>query len=508
MFLQLCLVYMCTQGVLGTDEISIVDTSEEYTLVEEGGVANLSCTTDQEWFFCLWRHPSGVKECIVSENGTYTSSCAGMEHLEIQGSGKTCSLLVYNVSSHDHGGYMCLFNQAEIFHTARTEIQVGVMTRGRTGLVRTLGDRLEMVEGEMVQLECEGRGAYPAVEFEWEYPGIHTVRDNMTTEYGSHTIHSWSSINYTASLSDNGCTIQCVAIQEYNGVILYRQYHNITLYITQPLSLRSDQVESIGTWAGACLAIILAIIILAIMVIKMIKNNKHTAVGDQKKDDRLAIWTTKTLKRDSSVLASNLSISSYPSNIYKPESNPECKAEVHNSSSSCSSSRTPVSSDTSFETNRSLSEIHQRDTAPCGPVYMYNKTTPPHTEDKPIKLYQPQRLGHFDPSRDVCTGASLEYREDILSPGIYPVPHSITVRQAHNTKIEERESRLQSWEDASIGGASTISVFDCHHGCFSPHNDCDHTLVDNLATDNLYLEESHCSPTGHRYTVKTRDVQL
>ena len=172
----LFLLIFLTCVVLG-DEIRVV-TSEEYVLVPEGGVANLRCTTDQEWFFCLWRHPSGVKECIVQENGTYASACTGMEYLEIQGSDKTCSLLLDNISIQDHGVYMCLFNQAEIFNTARTFVHLLISREAKTSLGKTQGkvlDRLEMVEGEVVELECEGRGGYPATEFTWEYPGVETV---------------------------------------------------------------------------------------------------------------------------------------------------------------------------------------------------------------------------------------------------------------------------------------------------------------------------------------------
>ena len=126
---------------------------------------------------------------------------------------------------------------------------------------------------------------------------------------------------------------------------------------------------------------------------------------------------------------------------------------------------------------------------------------------------------------------------------------------------EDAEARLQSWDAASVGGASVISVFDCHHGCFSPdhsmphcdehqdghfsseqnkrldqhsdqsqrqeqcyHDKSDRILVpmgeppqgqtsENIQTvnsfhDNFYLEQSHCSPTGQRYTVKTRDTHF
>ena len=164
------------------EPMRIVSTSGEHILVKEGGVANLSCRTDQEWFFCLWRHPSGVKECIVQENMTYASACAGREHLDIQGSSKFCSLTVGNVGIQDHGSFMCLLNQADIFHTDRRFIKLEVATPAQILLKKKHDgeelDILELVEGEIAELECEGRRAYPAAHFQWKYPEMQEVLTN------------------------------------------------------------------------------------------------------------------------------------------------------------------------------------------------------------------------------------------------------------------------------------------------------------------------------------------
>ena len=174
----LLLLLVVTCGVLGLNMMKIVKTSGEHVLVKEGGVANISCTTDQEWFFCLWRHPSGIKECSIQENGGYRSVCAGMDHLQVFGSEKFCSLKVENVGVKDHGSFMCLLNQADIFHTDRQFVQLEVATEARMTLRKKLSEEknvLELVEGEMVELECEGRRAYPAPHFQWNVPGKERV---------------------------------------------------------------------------------------------------------------------------------------------------------------------------------------------------------------------------------------------------------------------------------------------------------------------------------------------
>ena len=158
----------------------IVETSGEHVLVKEGGVANISCTTDQEWFFCLWQHPSGVKECSIQENGGYRSVCAGMDHMEMSGSEQFCSLRIQNASVKDHGSFMCLLNQEDIFHTDRKFIQLQVATPAEVMLRKKQSKEknvLELVEGEMVGLECEGKRAFPAPHFQWNLPGIEQVFD-------------------------------------------------------------------------------------------------------------------------------------------------------------------------------------------------------------------------------------------------------------------------------------------------------------------------------------------
>ena len=161
--------------------IRIIETSEERVLVREGGVTSLRCTTDQEWFFCLWRHPRGVKECIVQEDGNYTDVCSGLERLHIVGRNKSCILRIENASVEDKGSFMCLLNQADIFHTDQKTFQVNVATKGVVGIRRRrLGQSLanqtlELLDGEMVELRCECNKAFPAPEYKWTVPGRERV---------------------------------------------------------------------------------------------------------------------------------------------------------------------------------------------------------------------------------------------------------------------------------------------------------------------------------------------
>ena len=65
---------MVVVGWVQGEQMTIVSVSED-VMVREGEGVNLTCATDQDWFFCLWRHPRGVKECSIQEGGGYRSVC-------------------------------------------------------------------------------------------------------------------------------------------------------------------------------------------------------------------------------------------------------------------------------------------------------------------------------------------------------------------------------------------------------------------------------------------------
>ena len=68
------LVMIVVVGWVQGEQMTIVSVSED-VMVREGERVNLTCATDQDWFFCLWRHPRGVKECSIQEGGGYRSVC-------------------------------------------------------------------------------------------------------------------------------------------------------------------------------------------------------------------------------------------------------------------------------------------------------------------------------------------------------------------------------------------------------------------------------------------------
>ena len=166
------------------EKIEIVRTTPTSLLVKQGDSANISCTSDQPWFFCLWRHPTGTKKCSLQEEGQYRSVCSGgpLNNMSVHGDGNTCQLEMNNITVADHGEYMCLLNQAEVFHTDRAVVRVEVATPAQLNL-KISGDMenrrvLDLVEGETARLECEAREAYPAPDYLWNIPDQEAVRGN------------------------------------------------------------------------------------------------------------------------------------------------------------------------------------------------------------------------------------------------------------------------------------------------------------------------------------------
>ena len=84
---------------------------------------------------------------------------------------KRCSLKVANVGLKDHGSYMCLFNQADVFHFDQiyVKLEVAAPAQRRKGLEANI--IFELVDEEIVELECEARRAYAAPDIEWIVSG-------------------------------------------------------------------------------------------------------------------------------------------------------------------------------------------------------------------------------------------------------------------------------------------------------------------------------------------------
>ena len=95
-------------------------------MVRAGDNVTMACDEEEEeeWFFCLWRHPSGGKECSVQEAGTRRRVCdqggAGGQGAVMEvssASSRECDLSLRGLGPGDAGYYMCMLTRAETYHT-------------------------------------------------------------------------------------------------------------------------------------------------------------------------------------------------------------------------------------------------------------------------------------------------------------------------------------------------------------------------------------------------------
>ena len=267
--------------------------SPERVMVRQGENVSLSCSSQQDWFFCLWRHPGGDKECSVQEGGERRTVCGGEERMEVRGTRRHCDLEVRRVSREDGGRYMCMMTQSHSYNThqlwlhlevavpASPNIQLVTMTANMTD------NRVEVVEGETLEAVCGGEGGYPAAQYSWRV--------------GDLSINS-ERINFTGqSIDQTGTNLSCVVAQynTYTGELLYSSSTTITL-IVQPaplyLGLLAQSSSSLVTLSFvAAVLVTLTFSLLAIFLIRRRKSPPPTLSEESGCTDSppSPIWTTK-----------------------------------------------------------------------------------------------------------------------------------------------------------------------------------------------------------------------
>ena len=537
-----CLLAMVALVVGGKKDFNIVQSSPGM-MVKEGSEARLGCMSSQTWFFCLWRPPLGEKECSLQEVGGVRKVCKqGREELEVGGRGSSCTLTIPEITMADHGHFLCMLNQAETFLTARSTVRVEVATEAkiRVRVGKKEKDKVEAVEGEVVELECEARRAHPPPTLTWVVPGG-VPGDAVVEEVGKdegHTSKVVSRLTYRASASDSSSMIQCISSQvdPASSALLFSKESNITLAISQAAPLLSPSLSlpgRVGLITAILLAIALVLLTLFLVLVFIVKKKKKRVSSStplpsppsSKAWKVNPIWMTRESRATVDKMAEN-KLTTQLSHPHTPDAEEEdlhCTVEVHNSSASssststsCNGSSSSSSSSTSYEANRSLGDIVAGNFVSFSPTSMY------HQEKVDTTPYKPQGIGSFDPSMDVHavtrpSTASLNVLNarpkssplptPIISPLLIPHPSSSTIRQ-HSTE----DMLLTPHSDGAR------SLFHCPHGCFSPHHSspsCDHrrsssptTLPSPLPIFNSTSSPSHPPPAPRLYSSYAEDTDF
>ena len=446
------------------------------------------------------------------------------------GGQRSCSVILDHVTVADHGQYMCLLNQADVFHTDRRYVSLEVATPAMLSLGRKIEydllnlegieevEILSLVEGEEVEVECEAWEAYPKVQFVWSIPGSdHNIvpSEEHIRDDDNHFIRSRSTVKISARTSDHGEIIKCSTVQTTeSGQILYKVTSNLTLHVTKPAPLLATRSSHVGILTGGLLALILVIIIVSVMIFvckkkKRINSSKervNNKIGAAETKDVEQIWVTKSSK-------------SHPHHG-SSDSELQCTAEIHNSSSSSNTSSSAstassheiLSADNSLEapkhSNDDKLQPSQGEYISYSPAYMYSSYEATQMNPGPYKSYKPRGLGQFDPSTDVHSITRPNTGNSLLSS--FQCPSNVSGTSADTVQMSTapmfpsrpRQIKLYSGEPVCVGdpvgqgighghpswddGASVASVFDCHHGCFTP----DPSEISSDETKNVENEEN------------------
>ena len=266
--------------------------SPERVMVREGQNVSLSCTSHQAWFFCLWRHPGGEKECSVQEGGERRRVCGGEERMEVRGTRRHCDLEVRRVTREDGGRYMCMMTQSHSYNTHQLwlHLEVAVPTSLNIQLVNTeanmTDNRVEVVEGETLEAVCGGEGGHPAAQYSWRLGDlrINSERINLTGQ----------------SLEQSGTNLSCVGAQynTYTGELLYSTSTTLTIIVLPaPLYLGILAQSSSSLLTLSFVAAVLVTLTLALLAIFLIRRRKSPPPSLSEESGSCSppspIWTTK-----------------------------------------------------------------------------------------------------------------------------------------------------------------------------------------------------------------------
>jgi len=457
--LLLCILYFIPESLASSKEvIKIIETNPAKALVKEGNSVNLSCRPSHPWFLCLWVHPSGRKACSIQDGGEHRSVCSGLENTEVVAVEDRCELEIKNITVADHGMYMCLFSQAGVFHTDREHIMVEVATPAEIS-VKLVGDleereqdQLDLLEGEQVHLVCSSIVGYPAPQFSWRIiPDNQEILNKFSpVKLESTMVNSSSFMNYTASTSHSGWTIQCLARQVDGEKVLYSSWQNLSLTITKAEPLYADMTSQQGVLTGIFMSSIFVILCISAVLIFLLKRNKKSVLTtDLRPVTKQAIWSPHGNIKAESLYAK-------PSDSTRRSSIEECMVELPESSSSSAITNTPpesVCSSPSLNRTQSVGDIVEGNFISFSPSDMYSRT-PAMVNIETVNVEESHIVS--DDSFKTSTLLSSTSQPSDQSGG--------------------------QWDGGSEGGVSVISVFDCQHGCFNPDHAFSH------CDQHLYLE--------------------
>ena len=191
------------------NKVTIMTTTKEVTL---------TCITSSPWFFCVWEGPGGDRACALRDKmGKQGESlCGEQDRLEVKGNSSMCRLVIKNPEISDHGDWTCAVSDDDSLETVKDDVQLEIRAEGTLVI---MPGKVELSEGEQVELVCMVEEVFPPPEISWtvsrDMMGTLDTSSNKVTipSNKSHMVSIQHHVFYTPSLLDHGMNISCMASQ-------------------------------------------------------------------------------------------------------------------------------------------------------------------------------------------------------------------------------------------------------------------------------------------------------
>jgi len=123
------------------------------TIIRQGDSVRLSCRTNIQWFFCVWKGPGGKKQCAIQERMPQ-NVCQGDNRITLQGGSNNCDIILKDVKSEDFGNWMCLVTDPVKFNSDKQKIALEVGSPANVKFQRSYGKKntLVITEGEETEV--------------------------------------------------------------------------------------------------------------------------------------------------------------------------------------------------------------------------------------------------------------------------------------------------------------------------------------------------------------------
>ena len=242
-------------------------------LMSSSKEVTLSCTSSSPWFFCVWEGPHGERACALRDQmDTHGNTlCGKQDRLEIRGNSSICTLVIRAPSMSDQGSWTCVVSDDKM-ETVKDYRQLDMVVEGDMNLL-TYANMEEIVEGEMIELVCSVRDAYPVPEVSWSVPSTMAGVFNTSSQavVSSADMSGLVSVQHTAyympAWQDREVNISCIATQ---GNITKQVRNKVIRVKKDNARYRKNEIDINTDLLTLISVIIMAIIMILVILSRLI----------------------------------------------------------------------------------------------------------------------------------------------------------------------------------------------------------------------------------------------